>query len=67
MKRATRSVARFTDEVSLPLLAAAGPADLARLLEQLRPLTRRTVDQLFALEMERAQRHLLDGVDPERP
>lgn len=60
-------VARFTDEGSLTLLADAGPADLARLLEQLRPLTRRTVDQLFALEMERAQRHLLEGVDPERP
>lgn len=63
---ATDLVARFTDEVSLTLLADAGPADLARLLEQLRPLTRRTVDQLFALEMERAQRHLLESVDPER-
>jgi len=57
-------VAEFTEEVSLTLLADAGPADLVRLLEQLRPLTRRTVDLLFASEMERAQRELLAAVEP---
>jgi DNA-binding transcriptional MerR regulator len=61
---ATELVSAFTDEVSVELLADAGPADLARLLEQLRPLTRRTVDLLFATEMERAQRELLAAVDP---
>jgi DNA-binding transcriptional MerR regulator len=61
---ATDLVARFTDEVSLTLLTDAGPADLTRVLQQLRPLTRRSVDLLFAAEMERAQRELLD---PERP
>lgn len=61
---ATDLVAGFTDEVSLTLLADAGPADLVHLLEQLRPLTRRTVDLLFASEMERAQRELLAAVEP---
>lgn len=61
---ATDLVSSFTDEVSLTLLADAGPADLARLLEQLRPLTRRTVDLLFASEMDRAQRELLAAVEP---
>lgn len=61
---ATDLVAQFTDEVSLTLLADAGPADLVPLLEQLRPLTRRTVDLLFASEMERAQRELLAAVEP---
>ena len=56
---ATELVSRFTDEVSFTLLADAGPADLTRVLEQLRPLTRRSVDLLFAAEMERAQRELL--------
>lgn len=61
---ATDLVSSFTDEVSVTLLADAGPADLARLLEQLRPLTRRSVDLLFASEMERAQRELLAAVEP---
>lgn len=61
---ATDLVSAFTDEVSVSLLADAGPADLVHLLEQLRPLTRRTVDLLFAAEMERAQRELLAAVDP---
>jgi DNA-binding transcriptional MerR regulator len=62
---ATDLVATFTDEVSLTLLADGerGPGDLVRLLEQLRPLTRRSVDLLFASEMERAQRELLAAVD----
>ena len=64
---ATDLVARFTDEVSLSRLADAGPADLTRTLEQLRPLTRRSVDLLFAAEMERAQRELLDPPPTERP
>ena len=62
---ASELVATFTDEVSVSLLADAGPADLVHLLEQLRPLTRRTVDLLFAAEMERAQRELLAAVEPE--
>ena len=57
---ATELVARFTDEVSLTLLADAGPADLTRVLQQLRPLTRRSVELIFATEMERAQRQLLE-------
>lgn len=57
---ATELVGRFTEDVSLGLLADAGPADLTRTLEQLRPLARRSVDLLFAAEMERAQRELLD-------
>jgi DNA-binding transcriptional MerR regulator len=64
---ATELVARFTDEVSLGHLAAEGPAGLATLLDQLRPLTRRTVDVLFAHEMERAQRGLLDAADAATP
>lgn len=61
---ATDLVSTFTDEVSVTLLADAGPADLTRLLQQLRPLTRRTVDLLFAAEMERAQRELVAAVEP---
>ena len=53
-------VAEFTELVSIGRLTAEGPAELARLLDQLRPLTRKTVDLLFAHEMERAQRELLD-------
>ena len=62
---ATDLVAAFTEEVSVSVLTAtdAGPADLARLLDQLRPLTRRSVDLLFAAEMERAQRELLAAVE----
>lgn len=56
---ATELVSRFTDEVSVAVLADSGPADLARVLQQLRPLTRRSVDLLFAAEMERAQRELI--------
>lgn len=63
---ASQLVATFTDEVSLTLLADTGPAELAELLDSLRPLTRRTVDLLFATEMERAQRELLAAVEPER-
>ena len=58
---ATDLVARFTEEVSVDHLAGGGPAALAALLEQLQPLTRRTVDLLFAHEMERAQRELLQA------
>lgn len=56
-------VAEFTSAVSFDRLAepGRGPADLAHLLDQLRPLTRRTVDLLFAHEMERAQRELVDA------
>ena len=57
---ATELVAQFTEEVSLHALADGGPGSLALLLDQLRPLTRRTVDLLFAHEMERAQRELVE-------
>lgn len=59
-------VTAFTEEVSLARLATDGPGALARLLEDLRPLTRRTVHLLFAHEMERASRQLLDAEPPER-
>jgi DNA-binding transcriptional MerR regulator len=61
---ATELVAAFTEEVSRTSLAAQGPAGLAALLEQLQPLTRRTVDLLFAHEMERAQQELVDALPP---
>lgn len=61
---ATELVAAFTEEVSRTALAEEGPAALAALLEQLQPLTRRTVDLLFAHEMERAQQELLDALPP---
>jgi DNA-binding transcriptional MerR regulator len=62
---ATELVAAFTDEVSRTQLAEQGPGALTALLEQLQPLTRRTVDLLFAHEMERASRQLLDAALPE--
>jgi DNA-binding transcriptional MerR regulator len=58
---ATALVAAFTEEVSTTQLAEQGPGALAELLAQLQPLTRRTVDLLFAHEMERAQQELLGG------
>jgi DNA-binding transcriptional MerR regulator len=61
---ATALVAAFTEEVSRTQLAEQGPGALAALLEQLQPLTRRTVDLLFAHEMERAQEQLLDAALP---
>jgi DNA-binding transcriptional MerR regulator len=64
---ATELVAAFTAEVSVGHLADGGPGELARLLDQLRPLTRRTVDLLFAHEMERAQRELLDAAEALSP
>lgn len=62
---AAELVAAFTDEVSRTQLAEEGPGALTALLEQLQPLTRRTVDLLFAHEMERAQQQLLDAALPE--
>ena len=61
---ATELVASFTEEVSRTQLAEQGPGGLAALLEQLQPLTRRTVDLLFAHEMERAQQELVDAALP---
>jgi DNA-binding transcriptional MerR regulator len=58
---ATELVAEFTDRVSLVQLADAGPAALTELLDALQPVTRRTVDLVFAHEMERAQRALFDA------
>lgn len=60
-------VASFTEQVSLDHLDKEGPGGLAVLLNQLRPLTRRTVDLLFAHEMERAQRELLQAADAAPP
>ncbi len=68
---ATELVAEFTDRVSLVQLADAGPAALTELLDALQPVTRRTVDLVFAHEMERAQRALLNAAvaaaQPEEP
>jgi DNA-binding transcriptional MerR regulator len=58
---ATELVAAFTEELSRSSLPGQGPGALAALLEQLQPLTRRTVNLLFAHEMERAQHDLLGG------
>jgi len=58
-------VTAFTEQVSIDHLDKEGPGALATLLDQLRPLTRRTVDLLFAHEMERAQRELLDAASEE--
>jgi DNA-binding transcriptional MerR regulator len=66
---ATDLVAEFTDRVSLGHLAGEGPAALTELIDALQPVARRTVDLVFAHEMERAQRALLDAavaaVNPE--
>jgi DNA-binding transcriptional MerR regulator len=64
---ATELVAAFTDEVSRTQLAEQGPGALTALLDELQPLTRRTVDLLFAHEMERASRQLLDAALPDSP
>ncbi|MHB1785984.1 MAG: MerR family transcriptional regulator [Acidimicrobiales bacterium] len=58
---ATELVSRFTDEVSMSRLSTQGPGQLAELLAKVQPLARRTVDLLFAHEMERAQRQLLEA------
>jgi DNA-binding transcriptional MerR regulator len=63
---AVELVAQFTEEVSIHALADGGPGSLANLLDQLRPLTRRTVDLLFAHEMERAQRELVEPANTEK-
>lgn len=54
-------VAEFTGRISLDRLEEGGPGALAELLVELRPITQRTVDLLFAHEMERAQRELIDA------
>jgi DNA-binding transcriptional MerR regulator len=54
-------VTEFTQRFSLAHLAEAGPAALTELLEALQPVTGRSVDLIFAHEMERAQRALLDA------
>ena len=52
-------VTRFTDEVSVQHLTERGPAALAELLQQTKPLMKRTVEILLAHEMERATRAVL--------
>jgi DNA-binding transcriptional MerR regulator len=54
-------VAQITERVSLARLAAHGPGDVAELVERLRPLALRSVGVVFAHEMERALRDLLDA------
>jgi DNA-binding transcriptional MerR regulator len=56
-------VAEVTERVSLGRLAEGGPAELAALIERIRPLTRRAVDVVFAHEMERALRAAVDAVE----
>lgn len=53
-------VAQFTGDVAFRRLADDGPAALADLLGRVQPLARRTVDLLFAHEMDRAQQQLMD-------
>ena len=53
-------VATMTERVSLDRLATGGPAEVAALIEQLRPLARRSVEVIFAHEMERALRAFID-------
>lgn len=53
-------VDRFAGDVAFARLADAGPAALAELLAHVQPLARRTVDLLFAQEMDRAQHRLID-------
>ena len=52
-------VARFTEEVSFQQLSERGPAALAELLQQTKPLMKRTVDIVLAHEMERATRSVI--------
>jgi DNA-binding transcriptional MerR regulator len=54
-------VAEFTDRVSLGHLAGEGPAALTELIDALQPVAQRSVALVFAHEMERAQRALLDA------
>lgn len=58
---ATELVDEFTERFSLPHLAEAGPAALNELLDALQPVTGRSVELVFAHEIERAQRALLDA------
>jgi DNA-binding transcriptional MerR regulator len=58
---ATDLVAEFTDRISLAHLAGEGPAALTELIDELQPVARRSVELVFAHEMERAQRALLDA------
>ena len=52
-------VTRFTEEVSFQHLSERGPAALAQLLQETKPLMKRTVDIVLAHEMERATRAVL--------
>jgi DNA-binding transcriptional MerR regulator len=56
-------VAEVTERVSLSRLAEGGPAELAALIDRIRPLTRRAVDVVFAHEMERALRGAVDAAE----
>jgi len=53
-------VVAFT-HISFPMVSEHGPAAMAEMLDRLRPVTQRTVDILFAHEMERAQRGVLEA------
>jgi hypothetical protein len=60
---ATELVSAFTDEVSIDRVAEEGPDALASMVAALQPLARRTVELLFAHEMERAQRELVAAAE----
>jgi DNA-binding transcriptional MerR regulator len=60
-------VVQFTEEVSVAHLAEGGPAAVAELLDRVQPLARRSVELLFAHQMERAQRELVEAVGDLEP
>jgi hypothetical protein len=53
-------VAQITDDVTMNRLAEEGPAEVAALVDRLRPIARRSVDVVFAHEMERALRGVME-------
>jgi len=59
---ATALVAHFAERAGRGFGGAATPADLARALDALRPLSVEAVRVVFAREIQRALRALLDGV-----
>jgi DNA-binding transcriptional MerR regulator len=59
-RAADELVAHVTERVTLERLARGGPADVARFVDQLRPLARRAADVLFAHQMERALQQVLE-------
>ncbi|MDQ1397539.1 MAG: hypothetical protein QOG64_2798 [Acidimicrobiaceae bacterium] len=60
-------VAQITDRVTMDRLAEGGPAEVAAQIDRLRPIARRSVDIVFAHEMERALRDVMEPAVPQRP